>query len=70
MRRLASSRANPTKESARDDVTPIADPRPQLHLDLMEMIMFIANGADVPKLHGERLHAQHFAAGTCGMSKS
>jgi hypothetical protein len=34
-------------------------------------IMFVANGADVAKLQGElRMHAQHFSAGTCGMSKS
>ncbi len=34
-------------------------------------IMFVANGADVAKLQGElRMHAQHFSAGQCGMSKS
>jgi hypothetical protein len=34
-------------------------------------ITFVSNGADVAKLQGElRMHAQHFAAGTCGMSKS
>jgi hypothetical protein len=34
-------------------------------------ITFVANGADVAKLQSElRMHAQHFAAGTCGMSKS
>ena len=34
-------------------------------------IMFVANGADVAKLQSElRMHAQHFAAGACGMSKS
>lgn len=34
-------------------------------------ITFIANGADVAKLQRElRMHAQHFSAGTCGMSKS
>jgi hypothetical protein len=34
-------------------------------------ITFVANGADVAKLQSElRTHAQHFAAGTCGMSKS
>jgi len=34
-------------------------------------ITFVANGADVAKLQGElRVHAQHFSAGTCAMSKS
>ena len=34
-------------------------------------ITFVANGADVAKLQSElRMHAEHFAAGTCGMSKS
>lgn len=34
-------------------------------------IMFVANGGDVAKLQSElRMHAQHFAGGTCGMSKS
>lgn len=34
-------------------------------------VMFIANGGDVGKLQSElRMHAQHFAAGTCGMSRS
>ena len=34
-------------------------------------ITFIANSADVATLQGElRMHAQHFASGTCGMSKS
>ncbi len=34
-------------------------------------INFVANGADVAKLQGElRMHAQHFSAGTCEMSKS
>jgi hypothetical protein len=34
-------------------------------------ITFVANAADVAKLQGElRMHAQHFSAGTCGMSKS
>ena len=34
-------------------------------------ISFVANSADVAKLQSElRMHAQHFSAGTCGMSKS
>jgi hypothetical protein len=34
-------------------------------------ITFISSGADVAKLQTElRMHAQHFSAGTCGMSKS
>lgn len=34
-------------------------------------ITFVANGADVAKLQSElRIHAQHFSAGTCEMSKS
>lgn len=34
-------------------------------------ITFVANGGEVAKLQSElRMHAQHFAAGTCGMSKS
>lgn len=34
-------------------------------------ITFIANGSDVAKLQGElRMHAQHFASGTCAMGKS
>lgn len=33
-------------------------------------ITFIAGGADVAKLQGElRMHAQHFASGTCAMEK-
>ena len=31
-------------------------------------ITFVASGADVAKLQSElRMHAQHFAAGTCGI---
>lgn len=34
-------------------------------------IMFVAGAADVAKLQGElRMHAQHLAAGTCGMKQS
>lgn len=34
-------------------------------------ISFVAGGADVAKLQSElRMHAQHFSAGTCEMSKS
>jgi hypothetical protein len=34
-------------------------------------ISFVASSADVAKLQSElRMHAQHFSAGTCGMSKS